>query len=338
MTKDADLSFQELIDALLDLDKPFPPRFLYLLSDLEKTDLKKLAVIWDQLPTWRRQGLIEDLAELNERDYLLSYNDLCRFTVKDEDPKVRLSSVKVLEQYDLNSLIPLFLDLLSNDNDEQVRAAAAHALGRFVYLGEIDEINTSTLREIEDKLLQTTMGEEEFQIRREAFESLGYSSREEVQPLIEEAYNSEKKEWVSSALFAMARSANKRWRPQVMEKIESDFPIIRCEAARAAGELEIREAIPYLLDLLDDPDEDIRLASIWALSQIGGEGVHERMEQMLDEAETSEHQDYLELALDNLEFNEEMRLFPLIDFPEGENEDLLEDLQNNTADPTDLPD
>jgi HEAT repeat protein len=228
--------------------------------------------------------------------------------------------------------------LLSNDNDEQVQAAAAHALGRFVYLGEIDEINTSTLREIEDKLLQTTMGEEEFLIRREAFESLGYSSREEVQPLIEEAYNSEKKEWVSSALFAMARSANERWRPQVMEKLESDFPIIRCEAARAAGELEIREAIPYLLDLLDDPDEDIRLASIWALSQIGGEGVRERMEQMLDEAETSEHQDYLELALDNLEFNEEMRLFPLIDFPEGENEDLLEDLQNNTADPTDLSD
>jgi HEAT repeat protein len=338
MTKDADFSFQELIDALLDFDKPFPPRFLYLFSDLEKTDLNKLAAIWNQLPTWRRQGLIEDLAELYERDYLLSYNDLCRFTVKDEDPKVRLSSVKVLEQYDLNTLIPLFLDLLSNDNDEQVQAAAAHALGRFVYLGEIDEINTSTLREIEDKLLQTTMGEEEFLIRREAFESLGYSSREEVQPLIEEAYNSEKKEWVSSALFAMARSANERWRPQVMEKLESDFPIIRCEAARAAGELEIREAIPYLLDLLDDPDEDIRLASIWALSQIGGEGVHERMEQMLDEAETSEHQDYLELALDNLEFNEEMRLFPLIDFPEGENEDLLEDLQNNTADPTDLQD
>ena len=164
MTIDTDLSFQEVIDALLDFDKPFPPRFLYLLSDLEKTDLNKLAAIWDQLPAWRRQGLMEDLAELNERDYLLSYNDLCLFTVKDEDPKVRLSTVKVLEQYDLNTLIPQFIDLLSNDNDDQVRAAAAHALGRFVYLGEIDKISASTLREIEDKLLQTTMGEEDFQI------------------------------------------------------------------------------------------------------------------------------------------------------------------------------
>jgi HEAT repeat protein len=338
MTKDADLSFKELIDALLDFDKPLPPRFLYLLSDLEKTDLKKLAAIWDQIPVLRRQGLMEDLAELNERDYLLSYNELCHFTIKDEDPKVRLSTVKVLEQYDQNTLIPLFLDLLSNDNDEQVRAAAAHALGRFVYLGEIDEINTSTLREIEDKLLQTTMGEEEFLIRREAFESLGYSSREEVQPLIEEAYNSENKEWVSSALFVMARSANERWRPQVMEKLESDFPVIRCEAARAAGDLEIQEAVPYLLNLLDDPDEDIRLASIWALSQIGGEGVRERMEQMLDESETSEYQDNLELAFDNLDFNEEMRLYPLLDFPENENKDLLEDLQINNAGSTDLPD
>jgi len=338
MTKDADLSFQELIDALLDFDNPLPPRFLYLLSDLEKTDLKKLAAIWDQLPVLRRQGLMEDLAELNERDYLLSYNELCRFTIKDEDPKVRLSTVKVLEQYDQNTLIPIFLGLLSNDNDEQVRVAAANALGRFVYLGEIDNINTSTLREIEDKLLQTTMGEDGFQIRREAFESLGHSSREEVQPLIEEAYNSEKKEWVSSALIAMARSANKRWRPQVMEKLESDYPIIRCEAVRSAGDLEIQEAVPYLLDLLDDPDEDIRLASIWALSQIGGEGVQERMEQLLDEAESSDYQDHIELALDNLEFTEEMRLFPLIDFPEHENEDLLEDPQNNIAGSTDLPD
>jgi len=336
MTIDADLSFQELIDALLDFDKPFPPRFLYLLSDLEKTDLNKLAAIWDQLPAWRRQGLMEDLAELNERDYLLSYNDLCLFTVKDEDPKVRLSTVKVLEQYDLNTLIPQFIDLLSNDNDDQVRAAAAHALGRFVYLGEIDKISASTLREIEDKLLQTTMGEEDFQIRREAFESLGYSSREEVQTLIEEAYNSDNIEWVSSALSAMARSANERWHTQVMEKLESDFPIIRCEAARAAGELEIQDANPFLLDFLDDPDEDIRLTSIWALSQIGGEGVRERMEQMFDEAETSEYQDYLELALDNLEFNEEMRLFPLFDFSEHENEDLLEDLQDNIAGSTDL--
>ena len=336
MTIDADLSFQELIDALLDFDKPFPPRFLYLLSDLEKTDLNKLAAIWDQLPAWRRQGLMEDLAELNERDYLLSYNDLCLFTVKDEDPKVRLSTVKVLEQYDLNTLIPQFIDLLSNDNDDQVRAAAAHALGRFVYLGEIDKISASTLREIEDKLLQTTMGEEDFQIRREAFESLGYSSREEVQTLIEEAYNSDNIEWVSSALSAMARSANERWHTQVREKLESDFPIIRCEAARAAGELEIQDANPFLLDFLDDPDEDIRLTSIWALSQIGGEGVRERMEQMFDEAETSEYQDYLELALDNLEFNEEMRLFPLFDFSEHENEDLLEDLQDNIAGSTDL--
>jgi hypothetical protein len=39
MTTPADIPFQQLLDALLDVDTPFHPRFLYRLSDLDQVDL-----------------------------------------------------------------------------------------------------------------------------------------------------------------------------------------------------------------------------------------------------------------------------------------------------------
>jgi len=50
--------------------------------------------------------------------------------------------------------------------------------------------------------------------------------------------------------------------------LDSPLPSLRAEAARAAGELEIGAAASRLLELLDDPDEATRLASIWSLSQL----------------------------------------------------------------------
>src|SRR4030066_460760 len=95
-------------------------------------------------------------------------------------------------------------------------------------------------------------------------------------------------------------------------------PDRRLEAARAAGELEMTEAILVLLELLDDPSDSIRDASIWSLSQIGGEGVRDRLEKLFDEAQDDREIDYLESALDNLVFTEGMQLMPLFNLSEYE--------------------
>jgi HEAT repeat protein len=90
---------------------------------------------------------------------------------------------------------------------------------------------------------------------------------------------------------------------------------VRAEAVRAAGELEISEAVPNLLELLDDSNEAVRSAAIWSLSQIGGEGVRERLEQLQEETEDEEEADFIESALDNLAFTEEFQLYSLFDLP-----------------------
>jgi HEAT repeat protein len=317
----AEIPFQNVLDALLDVETPLNPRFLYRLSDLESPELDQLQATWSKIPAWRRQALLEDIEELNENDMLLSFESLGRFALQDEDPKVRLLAVHILWEFEETNLIPVFLRMMTDDSDNEVRAACATALGRFVYVGELEEIPERTLHTIEDALIAAVNGSDTPEVRRSALESLGYSSRDEVTPLVEKAFASDDKVWKASALFAMGRSANQKWGPTVLTMLNSNLPLLRSEAARAAGELELAEAVPYLFELLDDPDDNTRQASIWSLSQIGGEGVRDTLQALYDEADSDQELELLESALDNLTFNEGLQLIPMFDFPEPEDDE-----------------
>jgi HEAT repeat protein len=259
---------------------------------------------------------MEDIEELGESDMLLSFEALGRFALNDSDPKVRQLAIRTLWDYDASDLIPVLIDMMANDRDTEVRAAAASALGRFIYLGELEEIPEKTLHRVEDRLLQTCQGSADTLIRRRALEALGFSSREEVSRLIENAYASGDTDWMASALFAMGRSANEDWTPMVRDMLESLHPAIRLEAARAAGELEISASVPRLVELLNDSDDDVRLASIWSLSQVGGEGVREVLQKMYEETEDDSEAELLESALDNLSFTEDLQLYSILDLPD----------------------
>ena len=320
------IPFQQLLQALLDTDKPVNPRFYYRLSDLEPGDLAQLVKIWPDIPLWRRQAMMEDIEELSANDTLLYFVALGRFAVQDPDPKVRLLAVRTLWEYEEKELIPILLDLLAKDPDAEVRAASAGALGPYVYAGELEEIPEPLLHTIEDCLLDALRNDNFPRTQHYALESLGYSSRAEMVPLIEEAYASSDREWTASALFAMGRSGDERWHPQVLTMLESKHPSLRSEAARAAGELEISRAAPLLIELLDDPDESTQLASIWSLSQIGGEGVRQILEEMYEQAEDEDSIEMLAAALDNLAFNEGLQLMPILDLDEYEEDDDSDDL------------
>ena len=129
-------------------------------------------------------------------------------------------------------------------------------------------------------------------------------------------------DWLVSALFAMGRTYDKRWNPQVTSLLDHQLPRVRFEAARAAGELEISDAAPQLIDLLDDSDDDVRYAAAWSLSQIGGEGVKEVLEKLLKSTDNHEEANLIQDALDNLLFNEDMELFGLMDFSEEDDDEI----------------
>jgi HEAT repeat protein len=317
---------QQLLDALLNEDTPFHPKYLYRLSDLDVENVQQLKEIWPRVSVRRRQALLEDVEELGEQDTLQNFEELGRIALKDSDPLVRTIAVRMLWDYEERDLVPVFLGMMISDDSVDVRAAAASALGKYVYLGEIEEIPARMLHRVEEGLLKVTEGSDAPLVRRRALEALGFSSREEVRPLIEDAYRSEDVDWQVTAIFAMGRSADQeQWSGPILAELDSAHPAIRAEAARAAGELEISEATSALIDMLEDDDDDVRMASVWSLSQIGGEGVREILEQMQEEAEDDEEIELLEDALENLSFTDEMALFSLIDISDSTAGDEVDD-------------
>ncbi|MDD5371533.1 MAG: HEAT repeat domain-containing protein [Anaerolineaceae bacterium] len=305
--------FQAVLDALSDVERPFPPVYLHRFSDISHTDLGDLKIIWGQLPVERRRALLEDLERLTEADTLVSFDDLARYVLQDEDPMVRILAIHLLWDVEDPHLAPTFIQMMETDPDHQVRAAAANALGQFIYLGELEEIPEPVWHQVEDSLLNVLSGEDAPTVRRNALESMGYSSRPEVPSLLQEAYQRGNIDWLASSLYAMGRSADDRWSPEVIRMLAHDLSPIREEAARAAGELELRDARADLLRMAREDEEEVQIAAIWSLSQIGGDEVRETLEELLEAAEDDEKGEIIENALDNLTINEGMGLFDNLD-------------------------
>jgi HEAT repeat protein len=269
---------------------------------------------WPKISARRKNTLLEDLEELAETDTLTNFDDLARPLLKDLDSQVRIHAIHLLWESEDTKLVPIFLKILDEDEEPEVRATAANALGLFVYQGELEKIPAELHRRIEDDLLKAATSATETLVRRRALESLGYSGRQEAIPLIEAAYHEKSPEWVVSALFAMGRSIDERWKKQVLSKLHSPDEDIRSEAIHAAGELELASARPILLDLLEDEEDlELRRELIWALSKIGGEDVRDRLEEILAVETDDEEADFIEEAMDNLTFTEDMAKFNLFD-------------------------
>jgi len=313
--KKQNISIQQVTTALIDDHANFPPAYLHYFSDLEGADLEAVRMAWSQASPNRRFMLLESLEELAENDTLVSFDNLARIALKDEDARVRTVAIRLLWETEEPKLIPVFLKMLSEDPDVNVRAAAATALGLFIFLGELEEIPEKTLHQVEDRLLAVISGPDDDLVRRRALESLGFSGRPEVPPLIKEAYEKYNTDWLISALNAMGRSADDAWAPEVLRMLRHTQTSVQAEAVRAAGELALDAARRPLLQMLEDElqDSEVRLAIYWSLSKIGGEDVRETLEDRLEESEDEEEIDILEDSLDNLDFTEEVNPFDMLD-------------------------
>jgi HEAT repeat protein len=134
-----------------------------------------------------------------------------------------------------------------------------------------------------------------------------------VATLIESAFQREDPAWKASALFAMARSADSRWDSEVLSSLTNENRNVREAAVEAAGQLSIKEAGPILVKLFEEEeDDDVTSAIIWSLSQIGGEDARTYIENLIDQTEDDEQIEFLEEALENLAFTEDLDRFDLL--------------------------
>ena len=313
-------SFALLLESLLaDDDVSFTDE-LSSLSDLDPTQLERFQPIWDDLTPQRRRLLLSALGQQALDHIELQFDRVNSMALKDPDAGVRRIAIGNLWESHDPKLALILLKITTSDPFIDVRIAAIQALGRFVLLGQLSKIGTSLLAKIEDALLHLLEMDDVVDLHRAAIEALGYSSRPELEGIIQAAYASSDEGLRQSSLLAMGRSANELWEEPILAELESYSPELRYEAARAAGELELRSTVLCLVELLDDVNDSVRTGAIWSLGQIGGRKAQEALEALQASLDSDEIAPRLEEALEHIAFLESTPDFVLFDFDQDEDE------------------
>jgi hypothetical protein len=298
---------------------------LYALSKMNQESLQLFQKIWPTFPAQRRRDVIQELVEIGEINFEVFFDPVFLLGLADQDAEVRAQAIKGLWENETVNLIEPFIHLLKTDEAILVRAAAATALGKYVYLKEIDELPAQYGHLIENTLKDTIyLPDENIEVRRRAVEAIAFSCEAEIDAIIEAAYYDEDEKMQVSAIFAMGRSANADWRKRVIEELDNPNTEIRFEAVRACGELEAKEAVPQLAALLEEDDDmQVMEMALWSLGRIGGETARDILELYADS-------DVEALALAAESAMEELDLFSgtldLMNIAEEEFEDLIDDL------------
>jgi HEAT repeat protein len=267
----------------------------YGLSDLTDAEIKKLQPAWSALSAEYRRKVMRELAEASETDFELDYAAVGRMGLQDEDAQVRAAAVEALWIDESPELMARLIELAQWDEANEVRAAALVALGRFVLLGEYGELPEDQVTKLHEIIINLwTDEQEDLNVRRRALEAIANSSHEIVPDAIEEAYHSSERLMKISAVFAMGRSCDERWNDRVLREMSGLDAELRYEAARAAGEIGITEAVPLLGRLAMGNDRETQEVAIWSLGEIGGRDALRILSALADDAKKAEDDDLIE--------------------------------------------
>ncbi|HEY3312778.1 MAG TPA: HEAT repeat domain-containing protein [Anaerolineales bacterium] len=307
-----EIPFSTVLSSLANPDQAFPSRYLARFSDLGPEDLSAFLEVWPRLPLARKRTLLKNLNERFDEDTLLSFEAIAAELLQDPDVEVRVYALKLLQESIDVRLVPDLIKILESDPQGLPRERAAIVLGQFVRMGEMGDLPAEKRSRVETTLL-TAAHDSDSSVARAALESLGFSNRPEVYELIASAFNRADPLWQASALFAAGRSGDTRWQEQIITGLLSPDAPVRLAAVQSAGELELKTTRKPLLDMLEEEfDDDVFQAIIWSLSQIGGEDVRTYLETLLADAEDDDLIEYIEDALANLSFTEDMEEFDML--------------------------
>lgn len=282
--------------------EPLPIHQLYRLSDLTTEEWTAFEEGLSALPDVRRQAIVRHLADISEENFVVDFSPVFAYCLADRLPEVRRAALDGLwDSADLK-LIPAMTRMMQSDPDSAVRTAAAAALGHYLLLAEWGQLPERILPGlVETMLAEYDQEDTAVSLRRVLLEALGAAGDPRVQPLIEEAYESDNPAMQLSAVFAMGNTADRRWSGIILDELESPNEEMRLEAARAAGNIDSKDFVPQLAELAYDHDLAVRVTAIIALGQIGGSEVQQILANMLDDQEVMAVDEVMEAVEEALE-------------------------------------
>lgn len=265
-------------------EKPLTENMLYGLSMMNKANLLEFETAWPAIDPDRRRIIAQQLVDIAEQSFEVDFSPIFLLALKDPDSEVQAIAIGGLWEDESSDLIPTFVYLLKQGQTSKVKAAAATALGRYIYLGELEEIDDTALMVVEQALLEAIrQPNEDIEVIRRAIEAIAFSSREGIEQIIENAYYHEDERMRVSAVFSMGRSYNSKWKSIILTELDNANPAIRFEAVRACGELELKAAVEQLIELIDiEADSAVLQNAVWALGQIGGFKAQELLEHLTE--------------------------------------------------------
>ena len=208
------------------------------------------------------------------------------------NPVVRRASAKTLTLIADPSSIPTLLHALLNDDDTVVKGSSVAALAK---MGEAAVPELLTILESPDHPSGT---------KGHAAWALAFIGAD-AQEYLYQALSSESSEVRAAVVGAIAKVAYEQ--PEeggfeiLINALDDDAEIVRCEAAAALGNLGHRPALPKLVELLRHDDWETRKSAALALMKIGDGQALAPLKTTLDQESEIAVQKVIELAINQIE-------------------------------------
>lgn len=271
----------------------------YGLSGLSRTEMDSIADVWVTIDSEYRARLVQSLVDVAETNADLDYLGIAYIALFDDADESVISATEMLWESDSMDVMNRLIELANQHPSVNVRAAATGALGRFILQGELGGLDENqVLPALNTAYALWSDTAQPAEVRRRALEAFSNSSDDRVNPAIRQAYRSDDERLQLGAVFAMGRSCDITWSDSVLKELKGDDPEFQYEAARAAGELLIEEAVPLLSEMALGRDVDVRDIAIWSLGEIGGREALRVLNTIADEARGRKDADLLEAVED----------------------------------------
>ena len=244
---------------------------MIVFSGLSRAETAQLRPEWHALAQAQRELLMTIAAVLAPESVDYDFSALASIALDDDSPRVREHAAEILFESTDATIGARMAQMLRDDPDAAVRAAAAASLKQFVTLREFEVMDAAVGDAIVDALKAAEDTAEDLVARANAIESLGPRSLPFVPMLIEDAYTADERDLRLAAVRAMGDTADERWVEYLLEQFYAEDPEFRFAAALSAGEIGSEDAVDPLTELLKDPDLDVVLSAIGALAEIAGE-------------------------------------------------------------------
>jgi len=262
-------SFDDIVDEITNNDSPLRNTILVGLSSMTSQEFEFLKDAFLTIEPPRRHKTLSRLVELANDNIELNFDRIFKYCLQDDDSSIRRLAIDGLWENEELSLIKQFIELLLNDESEDVQTEAANALGKYVLLAVLDKIPAEYITAISSVLLDVIHDiTRPIDVRRRSLEAISSLSIPEVTAVIEDCYHSNDERLIVSSLFAMGHNCDPSWFPLLFLELKNPDAESRYEAARACGEIGEEEAVPYLVQMMNDADIDVTLVSIQALGKI----------------------------------------------------------------------